>query len=153
MPDTLVLSADDVRRVLPVRECIDVMRDAFVALAEGRLDDAKPRLEDAVDLYGHAPAPYERAHARLDLARTLRALGERVVNGLEHESPLVDPARVVAIAPGRRDRSRPADDRAQRLAGATARITAPATSEVTAAITRRAIFIGRVNSIACSTCT
>ena len=49
----------------------------IVALAEGRLDDAKPRLEDAVDLYGHAPAPYERAHARLDLARTLRALGER----------------------------------------------------------------------------
>jgi ornithine cyclodeaminase/alanine dehydrogenase-like protein (mu-crystallin family) len=36
MPETLVLSADDVRRVLPVRECIDVMREAFVALAEGR---------------------------------------------------------------------------------------------------------------------
>jgi ATP/maltotriose-dependent transcriptional regulator MalT len=49
----------------------------IVALAEGRPEDAKPRLEDAVDLYGRAPAPYERAHARLDLARTLRALGER----------------------------------------------------------------------------
>jgi alanine dehydrogenase len=36
MPETLVLSAEDVRRVLPVRECIDVMREAFVALAEGR---------------------------------------------------------------------------------------------------------------------
>jgi ATP/maltotriose-dependent transcriptional regulator MalT len=48
----------------------------LVALAEGRPADAKPRLEDAVDLYGHAPAPYERAHARVDLARTLRALGE-----------------------------------------------------------------------------
>src|SRR5262245_29340249 len=36
MPDMLVLSAEDVRRVLPVRACIDVMRDAFVALAEGR---------------------------------------------------------------------------------------------------------------------
>jgi ornithine cyclodeaminase/alanine dehydrogenase-like protein (mu-crystallin family) len=36
MPETLVLSADDVRRVLPVHECIEVMREAFVALAEGR---------------------------------------------------------------------------------------------------------------------
>jgi alanine dehydrogenase len=36
MPETLVLSAEDVRRVLPVRQCIDVMREAFVALAEGR---------------------------------------------------------------------------------------------------------------------
>lgn len=37
MPEMLVLSADDVRRVLPVHECIDVMREAFVALAEGRV--------------------------------------------------------------------------------------------------------------------
>src|SRR5687767_15384658 len=36
MPEMLVLTAEDVRRVLPVRECIDVMREAFVALAEGR---------------------------------------------------------------------------------------------------------------------
>src|SRR5688572_2205318 len=36
MPEMLVLSAEDVRRVLPVRECIAVMREAFVALAEGR---------------------------------------------------------------------------------------------------------------------
>jgi ATP/maltotriose-dependent transcriptional regulator MalT len=49
----------------------------IVALAEGRLEDAKRRLEDAVDLYGRAQAPYERAHSRLDLARTLEALGER----------------------------------------------------------------------------
>jgi ATP/maltotriose-dependent transcriptional regulator MalT len=48
----------------------------IVALADGRVAAAKPCLEDAVDLYGHAHAPYERAHARLDLARTLRGLGE-----------------------------------------------------------------------------
>ena len=36
MPEMLVLSAEDVRRVLPVHECIEVMREAFVALAEGR---------------------------------------------------------------------------------------------------------------------
>jgi alanine dehydrogenase len=36
MAETIVLSAEDVRRVLPVRECIEVMREAFVALAEGR---------------------------------------------------------------------------------------------------------------------
>ncbi|HET7554248.1 MAG TPA: helix-turn-helix transcriptional regulator, partial [Gaiellaceae bacterium] len=55
----------------------------IVAFAEGRLEDAKRRLEDAVDLYGHASAPYERAHSRLDLARTLQALGDGDAAGAE----------------------------------------------------------------------
>jgi ATP/maltotriose-dependent transcriptional regulator MalT len=44
-------------------------------MAEGKLEPARRRLEDAVDLYGLSPAPYERAHARLALARVLRELG------------------------------------------------------------------------------
>ena len=45
----------------------------ILCMAEGDLVTATQRLEDAVDLYGLVPAPYERAHARLVLAR---ALGE-----------------------------------------------------------------------------
>ena len=48
---------------------------ALLALAEGDLEAATRRLEDAVDLYGLAAAPYERAQARLALARVLRELG------------------------------------------------------------------------------
>jgi DNA-binding NarL/FixJ family response regulator len=36
---------------------------------------AREVLEDAVDLYTEAGAPYEAAHARLELGRALRALG------------------------------------------------------------------------------
>jgi LuxR family maltose regulon positive regulatory protein len=47
----------------------------ILALAGGDMETASRRLEDAVDLYGLALAPYERAHARLALSRALRALG------------------------------------------------------------------------------
>jgi DNA-binding NarL/FixJ family response regulator len=45
------------------------------ATGDGDLDVAKRRLEDAADLYAHAPAPYERAQTRLALARVLLELG------------------------------------------------------------------------------
>jgi ATP/maltotriose-dependent transcriptional regulator MalT len=45
------------------------------ALASGDLELARHRLEDAVDLFGLRDAPYERARARLALARVLFALG------------------------------------------------------------------------------
>jgi ATP/maltotriose-dependent transcriptional regulator MalT len=47
----------------------------LLAASQGELDLAAGRLEDSVDLYGLAAAPYERARARLALARTLRGLG------------------------------------------------------------------------------
>jgi ATP/maltotriose-dependent transcriptional regulator MalT len=47
----------------------------LLELADGDLEAAQRRLEDAADLYGISTAPYERAHARLDLARVLRELG------------------------------------------------------------------------------
>lgn len=46
-----------------------------LGVGEGDLQAATRRLEDSVDLYGLARAPYERAHARLALARALGELG------------------------------------------------------------------------------
>ncbi len=46
------------------------------AFAAGDLEPARRRLEDAVDLFGLGDAPYDRARARLALARVLVALGE-----------------------------------------------------------------------------
>jgi ATP/maltotriose-dependent transcriptional regulator MalT len=44
-------------------------------LADGDPEVAARRFEDAIDLYGLAAAPYERAQSRLSLARALCALG------------------------------------------------------------------------------
>ena len=46
-----------------------------LAAADGDADGARRHLEDAVDLYLKSGAPYELARARLELARTLGALG------------------------------------------------------------------------------
>ena len=45
------------------------------ALASGELELGRRRLEDAVDLFGLCEAPYERARARLQLARVQLKLG------------------------------------------------------------------------------
>ncbi len=45
------------------------------AAARGDHETARRRFEDAVDLYKHNGAPFETARARLQLARTLLALG------------------------------------------------------------------------------
>lgn len=47
----------------------------MLAAFDGELEDARRLLEDATDLYGESTAPYERAHARLVLARVLGRLG------------------------------------------------------------------------------
>lgn len=49
--------------------------DGDTALANGDLELARRRLEDAIDLFGLCEAPYERARARLALARVLFELG------------------------------------------------------------------------------
>lgn len=46
-----------------------------IAAARGDHDTARPVLEDAVDGFGRAGMPFERAAARIALARTLEALG------------------------------------------------------------------------------
>ena len=47
----------------------------LVAQAEGDLDGARWRIEDAIDLFGQCGDPFEAARSRLDLARVLAALG------------------------------------------------------------------------------
>lgn len=53
------------------------------ALAGGDLELARDRLEDAVDLFGLLEAPYERARARLALARVHMELGSEERTGAE----------------------------------------------------------------------
>jgi DNA-binding NarL/FixJ family response regulator len=49
-----------------------------VAAARGDHRSASQRLEEAVDLYQRSAAPFEAARARLELARELAQLGQRV---------------------------------------------------------------------------
>jgi DNA-binding NarL/FixJ family response regulator len=51
--------------------------EAVVAEAEGDLDTARSRMEDAIDLFRQSGAPFETSAARVDLARVLAALGRR----------------------------------------------------------------------------
>ena len=48
-----------------------------MAEAEGDLDLARMRMEDAIDLFQQCRAPFETAGSRLDLARVLAALGRQ----------------------------------------------------------------------------
>jgi DNA-binding CsgD family transcriptional regulator len=54
--------------------------------ARGQLDPARASLEDAADLFGDCGAPFEAAHARLDLARVLAAMGREGPANRERES-------------------------------------------------------------------
>jgi len=58
----------------PLRASAGVAR-GLVAAAEGRSDDARTALEDAVELYRSSRLPFEEARARLALADVLRAAG------------------------------------------------------------------------------
>jgi ATP/maltotriose-dependent transcriptional regulator MalT len=51
--------------------------EGVVVWAEGDLDTARLRLEDAMDLFQQSGAPFETAAARVDLARVLAAMGRK----------------------------------------------------------------------------
>ena len=72
------------------------------ALARGELELAQRRLEDAVDAFGAHEAPYDRARARLVLARVLAALGPASRATAEARAARDDFAQ-----PGRPPRRRP----------------------------------------------
>ena len=57
-----------------------------LAASQSDLETARQRLEDAVDLYGAGRFPYERARARLALARVLEELGLTVPARAEAEA-------------------------------------------------------------------
>ena len=58
----------------PLRACADLAAGVLAA-AVGDHARARPLLEDAVDRFAASGAPYELAHARIELAATLGALG------------------------------------------------------------------------------
>jgi ATP/maltotriose-dependent transcriptional regulator MalT len=49
--------------------------EGVVAGAEGELDTARLRMQDAIDVFQRSGAPFETARTRLDLARVLAAMG------------------------------------------------------------------------------
>jgi DNA-binding NarL/FixJ family response regulator len=61
----------------------DVLRASALAAegvltaAEGELEQARLKLEDAVDLFQRSGAPFETSSTRIELARVLQALGRR----------------------------------------------------------------------------
>lgn len=59
---------------LPIRAAA-AYSAGIIAAASEQHEDARRRLEDAVDLFVRADAPYEASRARLDVARVLRRLG------------------------------------------------------------------------------
>lgn len=59
---------------LPLRAAVR-LGEGLIRGAAGAPEDARPALEDAVDLFERSDAPYEAAQARVDLASVLAALG------------------------------------------------------------------------------
>jgi alanine dehydrogenase len=90
MPETLVLSAEDVRRVLPVRECIDVMREAFVALAEGR---ATLPVRTAMTVG-------DQDERLLLMPAVMRASGATATTDARESAPTWFGAKVLSVVPG-----------------------------------------------------
>ena len=62
-------------RTKPLEAAASLAR-GVLALGTGDGDEARRRLEDAVDLYRQSGAPFEIARARIELARALAALGQ-----------------------------------------------------------------------------
>ena len=78
--------------------------EGVLAAAAGSWEEARRAFEDAVDLYARAGGRWEAAHARRQLARTLRALGHD--EAAEREARAADEALRTLGAPARRRPSR-----------------------------------------------
>ena len=69
----------------------------LLAEADGDLDAARMQLEDAVDLYARAGAPFEAARSRLELARVLLAL-DRAADAQQQAATALETLRVLGAA-------------------------------------------------------
>jgi DNA-binding CsgD family transcriptional regulator len=94
----------------------------IVAEAEGDLDTARSRIEDAIDVFHQCGDPFETARSRLDLARVLAALGR--------SGPAAEQARVAhdALAAMQAERE------AQRAATLMSELGDPASAQATSAL-------------------
>jgi ATP/maltotriose-dependent transcriptional regulator MalT len=95
-----------------------------VASAAGDLDEARRRLEDAIDLFDRSTAPYDAARARLDLAQVLAALGRASTARREAEAA----SRTLDRLGARRERGRAAALVDQLIAEDAAHETDPASA-------------------------
>ena len=60
---------------VPLRAAVSFAA-GYLAMGQGRADEARDCFEDACDLYSQSEAPYETGRARMQLARALAALGQ-----------------------------------------------------------------------------
>lgn len=71
--------------------------EGYVLAAAGQHDHARQLLEDAVDRYGRSGAPFEAMRTRIDLARSLAALG-RVEDAAAEARGALDASRRLGAA-------------------------------------------------------
>jgi LuxR family transcriptional regulator, maltose regulon positive regulatory protein len=103
--------------------------EGLVAEAEGDLDTARSRIEDAIDLFHQCGDPFETARARLDLARVLAALGR--------SDAAAEQARVAHEALA----GMQAEGQAQRPGTRTSELDYPASAEAALVLTPRELDV------------
>jgi len=103
--------------------------EGIVAEAEGDLNTARSRIEDAIDLFHQCSDPFETARSRLDLARVLGALGR--------SDPAAEQARMAheALAAMKAERE------AQRASALMSELADPASAEATSVLTSRELDV------------
>ena len=106
--------------------------EGLVAEAEGDLDAARSRIEDAIDLFHQCGDRFEAARSRLDLARVLAALGR--------SDPAMEQARVAHEALA----AMQAEHEAQRASALRSELGDPASAEATSVLTARELEVLRL---------
>lgn len=102
----------------PMRASVD-RAAGILAAAEGDHADARTLLEDAIDRFDRCGAPYEASIARIELASTLRALGDDGAARRETDAARARLGELGAVAEaGRADRALGAEDGGGRSPGA-----------------------------------
>jgi LuxR family transcriptional regulator, maltose regulon positive regulatory protein len=124
-------AAGSVVATAPLRAAVR-LSEGLVAAAAGDREQACDHFEDAVDLFGHARAPFEEGQARLELARAMQALGRTDAAAREAQAAYDCLERVGATA---------AAARARELAAPT---VAPATAVGDAVLTDRQLQVLRL---------
>lgn len=103
--------------------------EGIVAEAEGDLDAARSRIEDAIDLFHQCGDPFETARSRLDLARVLAALGR--------SGPAAEQARLAHEALARMQ----VEHEVQRAGALRSEPGGPASAEATSVLTSRELDV------------
>jgi ATP/maltotriose-dependent transcriptional regulator MalT len=103
--------------------------EGIVAEAEGDLDTARSRIEDAIDLFHQCGDPFETARSRLELARVLGALGR---SDAAAEQARVAHATLIGMK---------AEREAQRAGALLSKLGDPVSAEATSVLTHRELDV------------